>query len=119
MEPRHSKTGNIVPTFEERVMKNIASIKSLLGGSFNLSNLTTQDKANLISAINELKTDITSLNEDLSDIVLDIENLSGFSVTMAYLESLNLVGDANNQLARGDHDHEVGDLSLYFENQLI
>lgn len=117
-EPKHSKRNNMVPTFEERVMKSIANIKKITSGS-SLDDLSTTDKTSLVSAINELNSALSSIQSIVSQLQSDVDNLSNFEITIELLQSLGLVGDQSDQIARGDHDHEVGDLSLYFANQLI
>lgn len=51
-----TNNGKIIPTFEERVMRNIAKLKEIIASSgFDLSSLTTANKTSIVAAINELK----------------------------------------------------------------
>lgn len=110
MVPNADKVKPGVYDFEESTRKAIGKIKALLGGSdFDISNLSTTDKTSLINAINELKGDVNTLNQTLSN----------FSITITDLENWNLVGVLHTQIAYGDHDHEIGDMEQLFNNQLI
>lgn len=46
-------------------------------------------------------------------------NDQSFLVTFEALEGNGDVGTGANQVARGNHDHEIGDMTVIFNNQLI
>ena len=40
-------------------------------------------------------------------------------VNFEALEAIGDVGSGSDQLARGNHDHEIGNMALFFENKLL
>ena len=46
-------------------------------------------------------------------------DLGAVSVTFENLDANGAVGPEANQVSRGDHDHDIGNMALFFENQLI
>lgn len=56
---------------------------------------------------------------DLIDSMLNYEDDGDLSATFETLNALGDVGTGEDQLAIGNHDHEIGDMKLLFENNLI
>jgi hypothetical protein len=48
-----------------------------------------------------------------------IQNKPVSEVTFESLQTNGDVGSGADQVAQGNHDHDVGDLSLWFQNKLI
>jgi len=56
---------------------------------------------------------------DWENILNKPENLGEAAVTFEALDANGDVGEGATQVAAGDHDHEIGDVSLVFENALV
>lgn len=53
------------------------------------------------------------------DIQHKPENIGADQVTYENLAANGDVGTGATQVAQGDHDHEIGDMTLIFDNALI
>lgn len=61
----------------------------------------------------------TIVFDENADMYLHVELVKKQDINFEELNNNGAVGSQANQVAAGDHDHEVGDLSLIFENKLL
>jgi hypothetical protein len=59
------------------------------------------------------------INVSWDDIQGKPAEFGAVSVTFENLDANGAVGTGTDQVARGDHDHDVGNMALFFENKLI
>lgn len=59
------------------------------------------------------------VNVNWADIPGKPQNIGADQVTYENLNLNGAVGSGATQVAAGNHDHEIGDVTLLFENQLI
>ena len=55
----------------------------------------------------------------LTDTYIHVDVLLPEAITFEALLANNDVGSGSDQVAAGDHDHDVGDLLVLFENRIV
>ena len=59
------------------------------------------------------------INVSWDDIQDKPTEFGAVSVTFENLDANGAVGTESDQVSRGNHDHDIGNMALFFENQLI